>query len=320
MSQGSSHASWEMRAETLYFRIGPIRLIEVPVQALTLTSNPFVLGPDLEIPLSDAVAKRCRAVVVTAMPIDRHFATMCFDRGALRYAARYGDRYVVDLQGSFAEYLTKFSKKSRGNLQRAAKKFTASIREFRSPAEISAFRDIAVAISHASYKSELGWGFQEGENFVLQLEVDAAAGRVRGYVLMCDDQPAAYVFCRIDHDVIVYKHIGYDEKFAHKSPGTALLYLMLQRLFGDGEFRLLDFDGTEYYTYKKFFATRAIRCARVFWFRPRLPEMALFGTHWILTATWRFVSLIHQHLRRGRREWLSARVLDRESIRVRPAE
>jgi Acetyltransferase (GNAT) domain len=318
--------AWEVRSEVLYFQLGSFKLGEISLKAVTLISNPFLVNADLAIPMSDGAVQGCRAVVVSAMPVGRRFATMCFDQGALRYAARYGDRYVVDLQGSFAEYLRKFSKKSRGNLQRSVKRFTQEsnrrgpLREYRSPPEISAFRDIAVAISHASYKSELGWGFQEGENFALQLEVDAAAGRVRGYVLMSDDQPAAYVFCRIDHDVIVYKHIGYDERFAHKSPGTALLYLILQRLFDEGEFRLLDFDGTEYYAYKKFFATRAIRCARVFWFRPRLPEIALFGAHWMLTATWRFVSLIHQYLRRGRRGWLSARALDRESIRVRPAD
>ncbi len=302
--QPSFDPTWEIRSEILYFQLGPVRLFEVPVRALTLTSNPFVLGPDLEIPLSDAVANGCQALVVTAMPVDRRFATMCFDRGALRYAARYGDRYVVDLQGSFAEYIKKFSKKSRGNLQRAAKKFTASIREFRSPAEISAFRDLAVVISHASYKRELGWGFQEGEDFARQLEIDAAAGRVRGYVLMSDDQPAAYVFCRIDNDVIVYKHIGYDNRSAHKSPGTTLLYFILERLFDEGEFRLLDFDGTEYYEYKKFFATHAINCARVFWFRPRLPEIVLFGTHWILTATWRLSSLLRHYLRQSHRGWV----------------
>lgn len=283
----------------LYFQLGPVRLFEVPVRALTLTSNPFVLGPDLEIPLADAVAKGCQALVVTAMPVDRRFATMCFDRGALRYAARYGDRYVVDLQGSFAEYIKKFSKKSRGNLHRAAKKFTASIREFRTPPEIGRFRDIAVAISHASYKRKLGWGFQEGDDFARQLKIDAAAGRVRGYVLMSDDQPAAYVFCRIDRDVIVYKHIGYDERSADKSPGTTLLYLMLQKLFDEREFRILDFDGTEYYEYKEFFATRAINCARVFWFRPRLPEIVLFGMHWILTAAWRLSSLFRRYLCQG---------------------
>ena len=316
--QPGFHPTWEIRSEILYFQLGPIRLFDVPVRALTLTSNPFVLGPDLEIPLfvllpdqeiplSDAVAPGCRALVVTAMPVEGRFATMCFDRGALRYAARYGNRYVVDLQGSFAEYIKKFSKKSRGNLQRVARRFTAPIREFRSPAEISAFRDIALVISHASYKRELGWGFQEDEDFARQLEIDAAAGRVRGYVLMCDDQPAAYVFCQIDHDVIVYKHIGYGEQFAPKSPGTALLYLLLQRLFDQGEFRLLDFNGTEYYAYKEFFATRAINCARVFWFRTTLPEIALVSTHWVLTAIWRHSSLLRHYLWQGKHGWVSCR-------------
>ena len=129
--------------------------------------------------MAQAAAQDCRAAVVSAMPIPKRFATMCFDRGALRYAARYGDRYVVDLQGSFAEYIKKFSKKSRGNLQRAAKKFEKGtdsigpILEFRSPSEIVAFRDIAVAISRASYKGDLGWGFQEDKGFARQIELDA---------------------------------------------------------------------------------------------------------------------------------------------------
>ena len=304
---------WEVRCEVLHFQLGSFRLGEAKVKALTLVSNPFVVDAELAIPLAQAAAQDCRAVVVSAMPIGKRFATMCFDRGALRYAARYGDRYVVDLQGSFADYIKKFSKKSRGNLQRAAKKFergadaVAPIVEFRSPSQIIAFRDIAVAISRASYKSDLGWGFQEDESFARQVERDAVAGRVRGYVLMSGDQPAAYVFCRIDHDVIVYKHIGYDERFAQSSPGTVLLYLMLQRLFTEREFRLLDFDGTEYYAYKEFFATRAVNCARLFWFPLKPPEIALFGAHWITTTAWRFASLVRQHIWRGKSGWVSAR-------------
>jgi hypothetical protein len=298
---------WEVRPEVLHFQLGPFRLGEVRLKAFTLISNPFVVGAELAMPMAQAAAQDCRAAVVSAMPIGKRFATMCFERGALRYAARYGDRYVVDLQGSFAEYIKKFSKKSRGNLQRAAKKFDkgtdsgAPILEFRGPSEISAFRDIAVAISRASYKSDLGWGFPEDENFAREIELDAVAGRVRGYVLMSGRQPAAYVFCRIDHDVIVYKHIGYDERFAQSSPGTVLLYLMLQRLFEEGEFRLLDFDGTEYYAYKEFFSTHAISCARLFWFRPRFTEIAIFGARWALMATWRFASLLRHHIWRGKR-------------------
>jgi len=310
---------WEARFEVLHFQLGPLKLGEVSLKALTLVSNPFLVHTEWLIPMAQATAQGCRAVVISAMPVGKRFAPMWFDRGALRYAARYGDRYVVDLQGSFAEYTKKFSKKSRGNLQRCARRFSGGdkavgpIQEFRNPSEMIAFRDIAVAISRASYKSELGWGFQEDECFARQIKLDAAAERVRGYVLMFDGQPAAYAFCRIDHDVIVYKHIGYDEQFAQSSPGTALLYLMLQRLFDEGEFRLLDFDGTEFYAYKEFFATRAISCARVFWFPPRLPAVALFGTHWILTATWRVASLLRHHIRRVRRGWVSARTQLRRS-------
>ncbi len=303
---------WEVRSEVLHFQLGAFRVGDVKLKALTLVSNPFVVDVGLAIPIAQAAAQDCRAVVVPAMPIGKRFATMYFDRGALRYAARYGNRYVVELQGSFAEYIRKFSKKSRGNLQRAAKKFAkgtdavAPIVEFRSPSEIIAFRDIAVAISRASYKSDVGLGFQEDESFAREVELDAVAGRVRGYVLMSGDQPAAYVFCRIDHDVIVYKQIGYDERFAQNSPGTVLLYLLLQRLFSAKEFRLLDFDGIEYYAYKELFATRAISCARLFWFPVKPPEIALFGAHWITTTAWRFGSVLRQHIRRGQRRWVSA--------------
>src|SRR5437588_758355 len=116
---------WEVRCEPLQFRFGQFRLGEVSFRALTLLSNPFVISPGLDIPLDEASAKGCRGVVIPALINDQGRPTMCFDRGAVRYAARYGERYVVDLQGSFAEYLRKFSKKSRGNLQRAAKKLAA---------------------------------------------------------------------------------------------------------------------------------------------------------------------------------------------------
>ena len=68
-------------------------------------------------------------------------------------------------------------------------------------------------------------GLREKESFARQLEVDAAAGRVRGYVLMSDDQPAAYVFCRIDQNVIVYKHIGYAARFARQLALVPLCYI-----------------------------------------------------------------------------------------------
>ena len=129
-------------------------------------------------------------MVVSAMPIGNRFATMCFDRGALRYAARYGDRYVVDLQGSFAEYLAKFSHQYRNQLKRTVRRSgelrpgTAHLVEYRTPSEISAFREIAIRIPHRSYKVQFGLGFDESEGFARQLQLDADRGIVQGFVVM----------------------------------------------------------------------------------------------------------------------------------------
>lgn len=311
----TSPVVWEERVEILEFRLGPLGLARVPFRALSLASNPFVVSADLAIPLDDAIATGRRGVVNSAVPVDRNFRTIRLEHGVCRYAIRYGDRYVIDLAGSFSDYLKKFSSESRGKLRRRVKTFAranngvAHIREYRTPSEIKEFRDIAIAISHASYKKGIGWGFREDETFARQLEIDAAAGSVRGYVLMFDGKPVAYRFCRVDHDVILDKHIGHDEKFTQWSPGTVLLYLIIERLFEQGELRLLDFDGTEYYAYKEFFATRVIRCARVVWFRPTIGNIALFGTHCVVMAAWRLASTIRDSVRDGKRGWLSARRL-----------
>jgi len=227
---------WEEGSDRLDFQSGPYTLRRVPLKVLALQTNAFVASPDLEVPLDEAIRQGYQAAVKYGTPINLNFPAIRIQGGSLRYVPRYGHRYVVDLEGSFREYLRKFSKKARGNLQRTVKKIVqasggfADFREYRSPSEIMAFRDIAIAISRRSYKKDIGWGFQEGEDFARRLESDAASGTVRGYVLVLDGEPAAYVFCRIDHDVIVYKHIGYDDRFAEHSPGTALLYLLLERL------------------------------------------------------------------------------------------
>jgi CelD/BcsL family acetyltransferase involved in cellulose biosynthesis len=174
-----------------------------------------------------------------------------------------------------------------------------------------AFREIAVAISHRSYKENIGWGFEESEGFARQLEAEARMNRVRGYVLMLDGEPAAYVFCRLEDDVVVYKHLAYDARFAGRSPGTVLLYLMLEHLFKEQEFRLLDFDGMEYYPYKEFFSTRPVRCARVVWFRPTTRNIALFGSHYVIMSAWHLAAALRNAVRGDRRRWVNARRLAR---------
>jgi CelD/BcsL family acetyltransferase involved in cellulose biosynthesis len=250
------------------------------------------------------------------MPIGEDFPVIQVRRGVVRYAARYGLRYIVELDGSFEAYLKKFSNKSRNTLRRRVKKSVRQneapeLRQYRSSHEMKAFREIAISISHRSYKKDIGWGFEESESFARQLEVEATMNRVRGYVLMLDGEPAAYVFCRIEDQVVIYKHLGYDVRFAERSPGTVLLYLMLEQLFEEQKFRLLDFDAMEYYPYKEFFSTSAIRCARVVWFRPTVRNIALFGSHCVVMVAWHLAAALYDALRGDRRRWVSARRLAR---------
>ena len=250
---------WEERSDQLDFRFGAHVLWRVPLRVLSLQSNPLVVSPDLAVPLDEAVRQGYRAVVKYATPVGQNFSAIRIERGGLRYAARYGERYVVDLDRSFAEYQQKFSNKSRNTLKRKVKRIEQfnnrqnPLQTYRTSAEIRRFYEITICISHRSYKRAFGWGFREDESFVRQLETEANLGSVRGYVLNLRGEPAAYVFCRIDHDVIIYKHIGNDDRFTRYSPGTVLLYLILEDLFFEREFRLLDFDGMEHFRIKSSF-------------------------------------------------------------------
>ena len=96
------------------------------------------------------------------------------------------------------------------------------------------FRELAIMISSQSYKKDIGWGFDEGESFVRQLQIEASTGRLCGYVLTLSGEPAAYGLCKIEKDIVLYKYTGYADKFARRSPGKVLLYVMLERLFWEG--------------------------------------------------------------------------------------
>ena len=206
----------------------------VSLKVLSLQSNPFVVVLcDLPVPLDEASeGKATRLAVKYGTPIGPDFPgyslyscwLYCDMWRAYGGEIRCGSERVICpifCINSPIKSRNTLKRKSEQSLEQTnTRSFT--IGEFRSFSEIRTFREIAIGISHRSYKRELGWGFREEQSFARQLETDADAGVVRGYVLSIGDQPAAYVFCRIDHDVIIYKHLGYDERFTQYSPGTVL--------------------------------------------------------------------------------------------------
>lgn len=298
-------ALWKPHRERLDYRIGPWSLGAVEFRSLVLATHPFNSNGKITPPVTEAFQNSCDAVVVPAAPVTRDLPLLSFSDGAVRYVVRLGNRQVVDLSGSFADYLKRFSRKSRGNLQRSVRKLsdpesrTPDFRVYETVPQIAAFRELAVVISRRSYKQAAGIGLPDSVEFATQLRQDADRTALRGYALHYRGRPVAYALCRIEGDVITYKQIGYDDEFAHHSPGTSLLYLLIKHLFDENRFRLLDFDALEHYSYKAYFATRSIRCARILLFKPTVRNFLLIALHCATQLAWQSASIVRGYLRKS---------------------
>ena len=160
------------------------------------------------------------------------------------------------------------------------------LRHYASPEEIIEFREHAIAISLLTYQRQIGWAFPETDEFKTSLIDEAGQERVCGFVLMHDNKPVSYAFCRIGADIITYTLLGYDPTFARFSPGTVLLLLMLQRLFTEQRFRIFDFGGQEW-GYKTLFGTDHVEYTRVIWFPITAKNTLLVSAHYLVLQAWR---------------------------------
>ena len=107
----------------------------------------------------------------------------------------------------------------------------------------------------------------------------AARGEARGYLLRDQGQPVAFAWCAARGSTLVYEVIGYRPELADRSPGTVLLYLILEDLFALGRYPVLDF-GPGHAFYKEAFATRHTDFADAYLLR------AGWGHRWRLWRIW----------------------------------
>jgi CelD/BcsL family acetyltransferase involved in cellulose biosynthesis len=282
-----SEGQWAQKEQFLEFRLGPFNLGRIRLQASVLTT-PFIELPQ-DTSITVVTREDLKGLPVGVIPghpdAQKNTRTIQKQNGLIRYASFTEIRYLVELRGSLSTYLAKFSAKRRHNLLRTVKKFTelsegkVDAREFRTGQEMLEFQRIAVEISEKTYKQRIGWAFPSGERFSQELVESAAMSAVRGYVLYCKGVPAAYAFCRIQNSIIYYTHIGYDPQFSDHSPGTVLLYILIERLFEEGRFTYLDFLGGAYWQYKQVFSTAQLPSVTLFYFLPTVSNMALILAH-----------------------------------------
>lgn len=284
--QGLS-APWRETTELLTFQFGPWVVARWAFASLSNASSPLIDTAVSRPPVLTPVTHRQRRDDGTISH------TLSFDGHAIQYASYRDKRFFIDLSGgSFELYLGKFSGKTRNTLKRKVRRFAEHSRgqiDFRcytTPEEMIEFRRHAIAVSLLTYQRKIGCSLPEDNEFKARLIAEAEDGRVCGFLLMHDNEPVAYAFCKIELDTVIYAVLGHDPGFAKFSPGTVLLFLVIERLFAVRKFRVFDFGGMAL-DYKSFFATGSVDYVKVTWFPINAKNLILVLAHYIVLQAWR---------------------------------
>ncbi len=177
-------------------------------------------------------------------------------------------RYFIEMDGSYDEYLSGFSGKTRSTLRRKVRKFAAldgrdkpDIRTYHDPSQIADFFKLASGLSAKTYQERLlDAGLpasSEDRDHAIGL---ARENRLRLFLLFSGGKPVSYLYLPVEGDTLIYAHLGYDPSYAKHSPGTVLQMLALEELFAEQRFSYFDFTEGEG-PHKRLFATGHVDCA-----------------------------------------------------------
>lgn len=280
---------WERLQITLPFRVGDLCLGEVGFDAavMTLAYTEIPLAAAQTAPLEALKRLGAKVAVIYSCPVEERPVPISLVGGALRYVPATFPRYHTDLKGSFEDYLSsQFSSKSRSTLIRKVKKVAKraggrpKVREYSRASEISEWHTLAQGVSEKTYQERLlKRGLPKDSDFVNGIKEQAEQGRFRGYLLFDEDEPIAYMACPITSaGVMIYDYVGHDPECNNLSPGTVLLYSVLESAFSDSSIVSFDFtegDGI----HKQRFATHETACADIWFFVPTPKNVVTFGVH-----------------------------------------
>src|SRR5699024_3040477 len=123
------------------------------------------------------------------------------------------------------------------------------------------------------------------DSFCATMLRDAEHDAVRAYLLFDDKgEGLAYLYCPVKDGVVSYQHLGYvaEHHLNRHSPGTILLWLVMQTLQEEGSYRWFDFtEGSDEKStgQKSRFGTDSVQCADV----------------WVFPRNLRYAMLLHVH-------------------------
>ncbi len=269
-------SGWVVRPVALKISLGERRLFWFPFTMAVKEAHFTELADDEYVNWSDwsAVPGHVDAVVIRSQPVTSPLPRRLATAGGVRYVPAQYLRYYMEFNGTFEQYLQKFSSKVRSNRKREVKKFaefsggTIDFRQYRTAAEVEEFYRLARELSRKTFQERLlDAGLPDNETYRSNLLDLASQDRIRAYLMFKSGAAVAYLLTEVRvPDILLYRYLGYDPEFRSWSPGTVLHCLAFERLFAEQRFRFLDFTEGEG-THKKFFATGNRSCADIFFFR-----------------------------------------------------
>lgn len=141
---------------------------------------------------------------------------------------------VAPIGASFDEYMSSKSPKTRSKL-RKLRTFTKSgalrIERYSHASDVTEFAEGVSRVSALTWQHRLlGSRYRNDEETRARFRDLAERGLLRSYLLWRDAQPLAYVMGYQFDGVYYYADIGFDPQAAECSPGTVLLFMILEDL------------------------------------------------------------------------------------------
>lgn len=181
--------------------------------------------------------------------------------------------YWIELGNSLEQCLGTMSGKSRYNLRRQVRDLrkhaggSLELLQVDSEDQVGEFLEWASRVSARSWQHRvLGQRIGMDAAHLAKLRDLTRHGILRSFLLKCGPEPCAFVIGYQFGGVYHYEEIGFDAAVGHLSPGTTLLYLILEELFKRNPPTLFNF-GIGDASYKRRFANRESRDMSAILFR-----------------------------------------------------
>jgi hypothetical protein len=189
---------------------------------------------------------------------------------------------VVPIGASFDDYMRTKSPKTRSKLRKLQSIIDSGrirTERYSNPADVMEFAAGVSLVSARTWQNRLlGLQYRNDEKSRENFCDLADRGLLRSYLLWRDDQPVAYVVGYQFDGVYYYADIGFDPQAAELSPGTVLLFMILQDLHESNPPTVLNF-GVGDAAYKQRFGKTVGRDEAILLLRRELRNRLLIFSH-----------------------------------------